>query len=381
MTRAASGAVLAAVLAACAGPGAGSEAPVVGPVLEVTARDGTPLRYEWVPDFAVDAEGVPLCGRLGNTHGAVVVDGAGEVLFDTDTQDAIVVLRRDGVRERAFGAEFAGGLHGMRLVRDFDPATGSPRETLFLAHHAHGELARVALDGTVLWKRGYPEESGLYRSAGEFHPTAIDVAPDGTLWVADGYGFSFVHHFDANGTWLEAFGGMGEEDGRFRTCHGLSIDASGARPELWVADRENGRLQVFDVHGEHLRTIAGDFRRPCSVERGPDGLRVVADLAGRVTLLDADGTVLGHLGDQPDAAKRANNGVPPEQWTDGEFVAPHHASFDAQGNLYVVDWVATGRISKLRRLRGSAFAGGVRDRSDPSGYPTITEGPLRPDTA
>ncbi len=158
-----------------------------------------------------------------------------------------------------------------------------------------------------------------------------------------------MHRFRPDGTLVRSFGGPGEADGRFRTCHGLSIDARVDPPELWVADRENGRLQVFDLEGTWLRTCTAELRRPCSVARGGER-RVVADLAGRVTVLDLEGRVLAHLGDNPDPAKRANNGVPPSDWNAGEFVAPHFAAFDAAGDLYVVDWVSAGRITKLRAL-------------------------------
>jgi hypothetical protein len=77
---------------------------------------------------------------------------------------------------------------------------------------------------------------------------------------------------------------------------------------------------------------------------------LVADLAGRVTILGKDNKLVTHLGDQPDPAKRAQNGIPREQWKDGEFISPHSARWDAEGNLYVEDWLAQGRVSKLKRV-------------------------------
>jgi hypothetical protein len=83
-------------------------------------------------------------------------------------------------------------------------------------------------------------------------------------------------------------------------------------------------------------------------QRGND--LVIADLAGRVTIFDRNNKLITHLGDNPDPKKRANNGVPREQWTDGEFIAPHCARWDTQGDLYVMDWVAVGRVTKLKRV-------------------------------
>jgi hypothetical protein len=130
----------------------------------------------------------------------------------------------------------------------------------------------------------------------------------------------------------------------------MSIDLSGPAPELWIADRENHRLQVFDLEGRFLRVVEPGLRRPCSVVRRGDE-RLVADLAGRISLLDAAGQLLCHLGDNPDQSQWANNGVPPEAWRDGTFIAPHFAAFDQAGNIYVMDWVSAGRVTKLKRVR------------------------------
>jgi len=79
----------------------------------------------------------------------------------------------------------------------------------------------------------------------------------------------------------------------------------------------------------------------------PGGGLVVADLVGRVTLLDANDQVVAHLGDNPDEKLRAQNGVPRAKWKDGEFLSPHGVCVDAHGAIYVQDWNFLGRISKL----------------------------------
>ncbi len=79
-------------------------------------------------------------------------------------------------------------------------------------------------------------------------------------------------------------------------------------------------------------------------------MTAVAELEGRVTILDGEFNVATHLGDNPDKSHWANNGVAPEHWKNGVFTAPHAVCFDSVGNLYVMDWNANGRISKLKRL-------------------------------
>src|SRR5262249_48172017 len=150
-----------------------------------------------------------------------------------------------------------------------------------------------------------------------------------------------------------SFGGPGSEPGKLSTPHGLLLDTRVNPPVLLVADRENGRLQTFDLDGNHLGIVQGMLRRPCNMcIRGTD--LVVADLAGRVTILDAKNELVEQLGDNPDEKLRAQNGVPRERWQDGLFLAPHCAHWDDKGDLYVMDWNATGRITKLRHVAGPA---------------------------
>ena len=279
-------------------------------------------------------------GELGNTHGDLAFDSAGNLYVSTDSEDAVVVFAPDGSRLRAFGAELAGGLHGMCLVNDGE------RELLWLAHTGRHEVLQTTLEGEVLRTIPWPEASGHYEDADGYRPTGVAQAPDGTLFVADGYGAGYVHRFGPEGDYLSSFGGPGEEPGRFRTPHGLWVDTRGDTPEVLVADRENGRLQRFDLSGNLLGVVPVELRRPCQVKERK-GLLVVADLAGRVTLLDAENRLVAHVGDNPDPDLRAQNGVPPERWRDGVFTAPHAAIWDEHGNLFVMDWNRFGRVSKL----------------------------------
>lgn len=302
-------------------------------------------RYRWVPGFAT----LPGAADLGNTHGCIAVDAAGQISFNTDTERAVMVYRPDGTLVKSWGAEFAGGLHGMTIVREGQGADA--QEFAYLAHIGRHEVVKTTLDGTVVWTMGYPAEAGIYENAGQYRPTDIVVAPDGTIFVADGYGQSWVHQFDKDRRYVRSIGGRGTAPGQFQTPHGALIDTRGDQPRLVVADRENGRLQVFDLDGNLRQVVAGIFRRPCNVYAHPNGRDlVVPDLAGRVTILNEKNELVCHLGDQPDPNLRAKNGVPKEQWQDGVFLSPHGAAFDAHGSLYVLDWNRHGRVSQLEWL-------------------------------
>jgi len=320
-----------------AGGAAPGQAPTpAGPVI---LGEGA-HRYEWVAGWGRTPDGKDL----GNTHGCLVVDKDGNVLANTDTEQAVVVFSPDGKVVRSWGKEFQGGLHGMCL------RTEDGKEVLYLAHTRRHEVVKTKMDGTVLWTIGWPQASGIYENEGQFNPTAVATAPDGTIFVADGYGKSWVHIYDQDRNYKKSFGGPGTEPGKMKTPHGIWLDTRGKEPLLLVCDRENHRLQWFTMDGTFVRLMDKDLRRPCNVWPLADGGLVVADLAGRISILDKDDVPVQHLGDNPDEKKRAQNGVPRELWQDGQFLSPHGVCADQKGNLYVMDWNSLGRVSKLAKL-------------------------------
>jgi hypothetical protein len=331
--------VAAASLAFVVSPG--ESAPGGGPgsaagADEVIVGDGA-HKFRWDAGWPKLPDGV----ALGNTHGNVVVDRQGLVYFNTDSEHAIVVVEPGGKFVRSMGAEWKGGLHGMALVREGEA------EFLYIVHLGRHCAAKLTLTGEVVWTLGWPQESGLYEKEGQFNPTAIAVRPDGGFYVADGYGRSWVHEYSQDRKWLRAFGGNGTEPGQMRTPHGLWLDTQAEAPLLVVADRENGRLQRFSLAGELVDVIKADLRRPCSLARRGD-VYAVADLTGRVTLVDAQtGALRVHLAEQPDPAKRAQNGIPRADWRAGEFLSPHGVAFGNDGALYVQDWNSLGRVTRM----------------------------------
>jgi hypothetical protein len=167
--------------------------------------------------------------------------------------------------------------------------------------------------------------------------------------VADGYGMSLVHRYDAGGRYLGSLSGE-EGGGAFACPHAVWVDLRRAEPELYVADRGNRRLQVYDLDGVFKRTVGeGVLECPCTGVRYGDGL-LVPELCARLTFLDADDRLVGYLG-----RNEAACGLPgwpevaPEQIQAGKFNSPHAAAADAEGNLYVVEWIVGGRLTKLAR--------------------------------
>lgn len=283
--------------------------------------------------------------RFGNTHG-VAEDSQGRIYVkhtvhaSSQSGDAIVVFDESGEFVRSWGEEFRGGAHGLHLQRE------GRDEFLYLADPQRGLVVKTDLAGNQVWRIGCPMESGLYNDAKEYRPTNVAVAPNGDFFVADGYGKSWIHRYNAKAEYLGSFGGPGAERGQVSCPHGLIVDTRGDKPVLLVADRSNRRLQRFTLDGRSLGFSGEHVRSPCHFHtRGR--LLLIPDLEARVTILDGENKLVTHLCDGENFALRDK---PREQFVAGRFIAPHSAIFDHAGNIFVVEWVEVGRVTKLRRV-------------------------------
>ena len=318
---------------------AGAKIPVVG---------AGAFKYEAIHGWGE----VPAHVKWGETHG-VAIDAAGLVYIKHRSHtpepiDAIVVFDPAGKFVRSFGKEYHGGGHGIDIRKE------GGEEFLYLSDVKHGLVAKTNLKGEPVWVKGRPEEPGVYSDPKtKYSPTNVAFAPDGGFYIADGYGAHYIHQYDQAAKWVRTWGGEGAEPGKFKTPHGLWLDnRPGREPTLVVADRANSRLQYFSLDGQHL-SFAGDVSFPAHFDIRGDVL-LVPDLHARVTLFDKDNHVLTHLGYDPEWTKAVLDGFKmrgtPDKWETGRFVHPHDACFDRDGNIFVVEWVPTGRVTKLRHV-------------------------------
>ncbi len=176
------------------------------------------------------------------------------------------------------------------------------------------------------------------------------MAPDGNIYVADGYGSSYVNVYTREGKWLRTFGGKGAGEGELDCPHGIVLDSRADTPVLMVADRTNHRIQRFDLEGRHLDFI-GATNLPCTFAFNKKGDTVIPDLGARVTLMDKDNRLIEHLGDDSAAHSWDHlRKLDRTAFTPGKFVCPHGACFDHEGNIFVVEWVEVGRVSRLQKV-------------------------------
>jgi DNA-binding beta-propeller fold protein YncE len=300
--------------------------------------------FQTVPNWA----SIPDQITLGPTHGGVVIDKKGVIYVSTDSPKGIYVFSADGAVLRTMAPEFS-GTHGMCIREE------NGEEFIYAAHLKGAQIVKMTLEGKAVLTIPYPKEPGVYPEGKGYKPTGVAVAPNGDIFAADGYGTSLIHKFDSTGKYLKTFGGKGTEDGKFQACHGITLDTRSGTPLLLVCDRENRRLQHLDLDGNFVAVITTGLRRPCAASISGDNV-AIAELEGRVAILDKTNTVISVLGDNPDKAQWAKFDVAPDFWHTGIFTAPHGISYDAQGNLYVQDWNKTGRVTKLIKTPGATAA-------------------------
>lgn len=310
-----------------------------------------PDKYSWqtTHNVAVDKD-----------HNLYVVHEGKKNLAD---HPAIFVFDKEGKFVRAFGKELQGGGHGLEVRTEGNEQFLYITTYLSLKWHA-----KMTLTGEIVWKKHAPMESGFYAKGEDkstknqwgrnrFMPTNYAFHPtDGSVYMADGYGAHRILRYDENGKYRSSFGKPGKGDGEFNLPHGLWIDDRGGRePSICVADRANGRLQWFDLDGKYLKTMAEPFILPANIDVLGD-LMLVPDLSARLSLLDKDDKVI-HLSEDGEWRKTvlaANMKFrrEPANWgkARGRFIHPHDACFDPDGNIYIAEWVSTGRVTRLRKL-------------------------------
>ena len=318
----------------------GSSAPILG--------EGA-HRYEVTHDWGE----LPSTIKYGNTHG-VCEDSQGRIYVHhtvnaaSESHDTMVVFDASGKFIKSWGKEFIGGAHGLHIRRE-----GS-NEFLYLCDTKNAVVVKTTLDGEQVWKIGYPEQSSAYAPGADgkkikYSPTNVAVAANGDIYVGDGYGSSFINQYNNKAEYIRTFGGKGAEAGKLNCPHGLIIDERSATPTLTVADRSNKRLQRFTLDGQHMDFLE-NMNAPCHFGIYKNGDMVVPDLFARVTLLDKDNRVITQLGDDSTSRYMQTRKLDRSAFAPGKFVCPHGACFDHAGNIFVVEWVEIGRVTKLRKL-------------------------------
>jgi DNA-binding beta-propeller fold protein YncE len=298
-------------------------------------------RYRVVENWAKLPDGWDL-----RDVAAVAVDSRDRVYVFNRGAHPMVVLDRDGNFITSWGEGLFHRAHGLHIAAD---------EHLYCTDDGDHTVRKCTLDGKILMTLGVPGKAAPYQGGEPFNRcTHVAFSPKGDIYVSDGYGNSRVHKYSPDGKLLLSWGESGSDPGQFNIVHNIVTDKDGW---VYVADRENNRVQVFDSNGKY-EAQWNNMHRPCALymdttkkdpicfvgELGP-GLGVNKDapnLGNRLDVYDKTGKRLARLGDIFPGEKP------------GQFIAPHGLAIDSRGDIYVgeVSWTIMGQhLKPPRELR------------------------------
>lgn len=327
---------------------AGSKAPRVGTGEHTYECDHNwgelPPDYTWqtTHNVAVDSEGLVYITHQG-------------LKAAKKNMDCVMVFDPKGKFVRSFGKDWHGGGHGIEIRKEgsdeFIYLTNTWTPTL--------KVVKTTLKGEQVWAKGRPECKEYEDPKKPYNPTNVSWLPDGGFTVGDGYGSNYMMNYDKDGKLVKVFGGPGKGLGQLATPHGHCLeDRDGNHPLILVCDRANARLQTFTLDGKPVSaTDPGKVVLFPAHAKVRGNVILLPDLHARVSLLDRtdrDYKPIVHLGDDEAWRKKVLDGFKvrgqPKEWLPGKFVHPHDACFDKDGNIFVVEWVATGRVSYLKKV-------------------------------
>lgn len=280
---------------------------------------------------------------INNCH-EMVQDSKGRLLMIGDeVKNNILVYDRSGKLLDSFGHEFPGG-HGLTLWN----ANGE--EFLFICDPNIGKVFKTDLKGKILLTIEHPFKVGAYKEADPFKPTETAIGPDGTIYIADGYGSQWILRYTPKGEFIDKFGGPGDGDEQFSTAHGIAIDyRDKAKPTLLVTSRVHNSFKKFTLDGKYISTLFLPGAFVCRPVFNDDNLYAgvcwsrlrylnQTPNSGFVTILDKNNKVISNPGGtKPEYL----NGVLQTMVQDKPiFMHCHDVCIDEDKNIYVCQWNA-----------------------------------------
>lgn len=276
------------------------------------------FRYEVVGNWAR----LPPEVTLGDVA-AVAVDRKDNVFLFTRGDHPMIVLNPDGDVLHTWGHGVFKRPHGLHV---------GPDDSIYCTDDGDHTVRKCTPDGKVLLTIGVPGAPAPFMSGTPFHRcTHTALSPAGDIYISDGYGNACVHKYSADGRHLKSWGRPGAGPGEFYLPHNLICDDAGL---VYVADRENHRLQIFDGDGAY-RTQWNNLHRPCALCLARSHIYVAGvgpilphllpcpNLGPYIAILDLNGNVIARLSAEP-------AGIGP-----GRMIAPHGIAVDSRGDIYV----------------------------------------------
>ena len=291
-------------------------------------------RYRILPDWGkLDASKFPV----QDCHEMVQTKNGDLYLLTNHTRNNVLVYSLDGKLKNAWGTQFPGA-HGLTL---FDE---NGVEVLWITDYERHQVFKTSLSGEILMVIDAPQDVLAYIDPTQFKPTETAIAPDGSIYIADGYGAQHILQYDPKGQLVHVFGGYGTADHQFQNAHGICIDQrKGKQPSLLITAREQQAVKRFNLQGEHLQTLSLPGAHICRpvIHREQCYFSVLkskgvgnAD-SGFVLIMDENDKVVSCPGAsfETDASEDFLY-----HQTLRVFQYPHDVCVDRDENLYIAQW-------------------------------------------
>jgi hypothetical protein len=260
------------------------------------------------------------------------------ILLTNETKNNVLIYDKNGKLLNSWGTEYPGA-HGLSLFNE------NGTDVLFICDNNRHQVIKTTLDGKVLMQLEFPKETGKYEKLDEYVPTETAIAPNGDIYVADGYGKDFIIQYDYKGRYIRHFGGRSDGAEGLLNAHGVCIDARDKnKPSLIVTSRQHNAFKRFDMEGKYLETIELPGAWVCRPVIKGDYLYAAVlqsnsrlwKESGFVTILDQQNRVVSNLaGSEP----TYTGNTPDEMYqTVKAFKYPHDVCVDDEENLYVAQW-------------------------------------------
>ncbi len=260
------------------------------------------------------------------------------ILLTNETKNNVLIYDKSGKMISSWGHEYPGA-HGLTLFNE------NGTDVLFICDNGLHRVIKTTVDGKVLLQLDYPKEISTYSKADEYIPTETAIAPNGDVYVADGYGKDVIIQYDYKGKYIRHFGGRGTGDEFLINAHGICIDDRDKNnPCLVVSSRQQNAFKRYTLDGKYINTISLPGAWVCRPVIKGDYLYAAVlqtnarqgEQSGYVLILDKNYKVISNIGGN---LPTYNNGVPDEMYqTIKVFQYPHDVCIDDEENLYVAQW-------------------------------------------
>lgn len=295
----------------------------------VTILGSGTLSYQQVDGWAKLPEGWILKECAG-----VAVDSKDRVYAFTRGNHPVIVFDRDGNVLSSWGEGQFKQPHGITI---------GPDDSVYLVDNDYHTVRKFTPEGELLMTLG--KESPRWSGDPFNLPNHTAVSSKtGDLFIVDGYGNSRVHRYSSDGEHVMSWGASGIDPGQFVIPHNIAIDKD---DNVYVADRENHRVQIFNTEGK-VQEMWNNIWKPCGICIGNDGNLYIGELCGdeyfadapdvghRISIYTLEGKLLARLGDSAMGEGH------------GQFLAPHGVALDSHGDVYIaeVSWTMVASLKE-----------------------------------